>query len=127
MLNDRELATVLAALRYWQARTDITHRALDDIATCGDAPWSLSQGPLADDEIDELCERLNCGSDHRFYIATIADEDGLHWSDVLHGDNSPRVALRSAANAAEINHGSTQGLRVYGPFDYDPTTPAASF
>lgn len=65
MLNERELGTVLAALRYWQARVEIrsgkwTQRtefendermaAIDDIA--GDTPLTI-------EEIDALCDRLN--------------------------------------------------------------------
>ena len=57
-LNDRELGTVLAALRLWQneCSNDATDGALWDIATNGDTVQ-----PLLDDEIDELCERLNSG------------------------------------------------------------------
>jgi hypothetical protein len=55
-LADRELATVLAALRYWQ----------QDLAENPDGPISqehFGQGttPLTAQEIDDLCERLNCG------------------------------------------------------------------
>ena len=52
-LTDRELATVLAALRRWQ----------QDLAE-NDGPISAhfaDQTPLSVEEIDELCERLNCG------------------------------------------------------------------
>lgn len=53
-LNPRELATVLAALRYWQ----------DEMSTSGANdcyPEHFAGGivPLAADEIDGLCERLN--------------------------------------------------------------------
>jgi hypothetical protein len=55
-LTDRELATVLAALRYWQ----------QDLAGNEDGPISrehFGRGvtPLSAEEIDDLCERLNCG------------------------------------------------------------------
>lgn len=58
-MNNQELATVLAALRFYQAngqgnpanRSDAIH----DIATAGDEVISLD-----DDGIDDLCERLNC-------------------------------------------------------------------
>lgn len=52
-LSERELATVLAALRYWQ----------QDLADNDECP--ISEGhfedhdPLTVDEIDDLCERLN--------------------------------------------------------------------
>ena len=51
-LSVRELATVLAALRSWQAGS---HEAAEH------APHFDDYEPLAADEIDELCERLNCG------------------------------------------------------------------
>jgi hypothetical protein len=56
-LTDRELATVLAALRYWQQ---------DLLANEGEPPISEhfegGNTPLDAEEIDELCERLNCGA-----------------------------------------------------------------
>lgn len=56
MLNERELATVLAALRYYQndLRDDGAAFAHGDIATDGG-----TLQPLSADEIDALCERLN--------------------------------------------------------------------
>lgn len=52
--RDRELGTVLAALRHWQRETDWELRWQDDIASkVGEIE------PLNDHEIDELCERLN--------------------------------------------------------------------
>ncbi len=56
--TERELATVLAALRYWQ----------QDLAANEDEgpilPDHFEEGlaPLTVAEIDDLCERLNCGS-----------------------------------------------------------------
>jgi hypothetical protein len=52
-LSRREVATILAALRYWQGDTDEDERDgydhfEDDIT------------PLDDDEIDALCETINC-------------------------------------------------------------------
>jgi hypothetical protein len=62
-LDSRELGTVLAALRYWQEQglaDDPQYRSdeLNDIATCHDAQVSM-----CGDEIDDLCERINCGTD----------------------------------------------------------------
>lgn len=53
-LTQRELATILAALRYWQ----------HDLAENEDGPISPehfgdSTTPLTVEEIDTLCERLN--------------------------------------------------------------------
>jgi hypothetical protein len=54
MLSPRELATVLAALRYWQDQME--HLACTEfMAIAKDAGESLNA-----DEISALCERLNC-------------------------------------------------------------------
>ena len=53
-LTERELATVLAALRYWQ----------QDLAE-NEGPISehfAEVTPLSVEEIDDLCERLNCSA-----------------------------------------------------------------
>jgi hypothetical protein len=54
-LSDRQLATILAALRFWQQQLDeseseppIREHFEDDIT------------PLTIEEIDAFCERLNC-------------------------------------------------------------------
>lgn len=52
MLTDRELATVLAALRLWQV--DTPHHDPEDLAD-----HFADVEPLDDDEINDLCERLN--------------------------------------------------------------------
>lgn len=54
VLNDRELATVLAALRYWQREGQMSSGHEHDIATDGDSLEALSNA-----EIDALCEALN--------------------------------------------------------------------
>lgn len=55
-LSDRELATVLASLRYWQ----------DEMARYDQSTLEHFQDvtPLTVAEIDELCERLNTGEPH---------------------------------------------------------------
>ena len=51
--SDHELATVLAALRLWQAARDYG----DDLAAY--AGHFAEHPPLSSREIDELCEQLN--------------------------------------------------------------------
>ena len=51
-LTSRELATVLAALRFWQSDTNMQQRYSDTVANDGCSP-------LNDSEIDALCEKLN--------------------------------------------------------------------
>jgi len=53
-LTDRELATVLAALRYWQREGLFSCGHEIDIASNGD-----TLEPLTARDIDALCERLN--------------------------------------------------------------------
>ena len=67
MLPQRELAMVLAALRYWQRHGPSQPNSLFDRLRIDeqDALVAIRTDcgrvePLDDDEIDELCERLNC-------------------------------------------------------------------
>jgi hypothetical protein len=55
-MDSRQLATILAALRYWQRDMPPEARIEDDIASDG-----RTLVPLTDEEIDELCEALNFG------------------------------------------------------------------
>ncbi len=55
-LTERELATVLAALRHWQKVSPESAEAFVDIATDGGR-----LEPLSVAEVDGLCMRLNCG------------------------------------------------------------------
>jgi hypothetical protein len=54
-LSPRDLATVLATLRMWQS-----------LLIRGEAPTDSDHfdedAPLDVDEIEELCERINCGA-----------------------------------------------------------------
>lgn len=50
----RKLATILAALRYWQRTVPLHARLEDQIATDGG-----TCDPLDDREIDQLCEEMN--------------------------------------------------------------------
>ena len=56
-LEERELATVLAALRYWQRNLEQGNCGEDDEF----APIA-GEDPLSAGELDALCERLNCGT-----------------------------------------------------------------
>ena len=55
-MTKRELATVLAALRYWQM--DLESNPDDIVDPEG---FFLEEQPLTTKEIDQLCERLNFG------------------------------------------------------------------
>ena len=56
-LSDRELATVLAALRYWQQ--DLDTQDSNDEGSGPISPHFDEHEPLTSDQIDALCERLN--------------------------------------------------------------------
>ena len=57
LLSDRELATVLAALRQWQMDWET------DPVELADSVHFQKVTPLTSAEIDDLCERLNCPGD----------------------------------------------------------------
>ena len=54
-LNDREIAQLLAALRNWQ-----TDSINEDLAEAFASHFE-DHASLSDEEIDDLCERLNFG------------------------------------------------------------------
>jgi hypothetical protein len=54
-LDTRKISTILAALRFWQANTQPVPPMIYDIATS-----DCTVTPLSADEIDDLCEELNC-------------------------------------------------------------------
>lgn len=81
VFNTRELATVLASLRYWQREGLLSERHELNIATKGGELSSLSV-----DEIDSLCERLN-------FLELRADiVDGHPVSDEYTADHVSAVA-----------------------------------
>lgn len=55
-IGEKQLATILAALRLWQADIDPNEIPVDFADFFADHP------ALSADEIDELCESLNCGA-----------------------------------------------------------------
>lgn len=54
-ISNRETATILAALRYWQREGLMSAGDEQDVASDGGRFESLSA-----EEIDALCERINC-------------------------------------------------------------------
>jgi hypothetical protein len=83
MLNDRELALVLAALRHWQESQDgrLTNSGLWEIATDGGKFEALGM-----EDIERLCQRLNAGEPGMF-AAPFAEmcrkvsETAANWAD----------------------------------------------
>jgi len=68
VLTNRQLATVLAALRYWQRTT--THQQRSD-RNFDEHPVATDGGtfePLTDDQIDTLCECLHALSQFARYV-----------------------------------------------------------
>lgn len=74
-MNDRELATVLAALRFWQehpADSDACvgeehSAAIEEIVDSGGVPRLNAR------QVDELCERLNTGDSAPTIVVTFRD------------------------------------------------------
>ena len=61
MFDEREAATLLAALRLWQRellRNNVQGGEIYEIATNGE-----KVEPLDGDEIDDLCDRINKGEE----------------------------------------------------------------
>jgi hypothetical protein len=56
--SEQETATILAALRYWRREGPLSGGHERDIASDFDR-----RQPLSAEEIDALCERINCGGD----------------------------------------------------------------
>ena len=56
-VDNRELATILAALRYWQANNRQNAKRAPEYDIASD---SGKTQPLGNLEIDELCESINC-------------------------------------------------------------------
>lgn len=54
--DDRETATILAALRYWQKC--LRYWSIHGLDEDGIASTKDTVTPLGDDEIDALCERI---------------------------------------------------------------------
>lgn len=52
-ITKRQTATILAALRYWQVNFDNEPADLFE-------DYFFNVTPLSEDEIDDLCEKLNC-------------------------------------------------------------------
>ncbi len=53
-LTDREFATVLAALRFWQP-----NMSESELEECSGMGHFYDVSPLTHDEIDALCDKLN--------------------------------------------------------------------
>ena len=54
--DQREIATVLAALRFYQANFDDVNEMREEMSL-----HFQEVEPLDHEEIDDLCERINCG------------------------------------------------------------------
>jgi hypothetical protein len=74
-VNNRELATVLAALRYWQNDLD------DEGITEGFADYFIEHTRLTAEEIDNLCEQLN-GNECHDELVTALDAFDFSFDDV---------------------------------------------
>jgi hypothetical protein len=96
-LSERELATVLAALRSWQAGSHEPAELSEHFDDCE---------PLSPDEIDELCGRLNGGpptpdatvNQRRAYKAEVRKSEVVHFRGIV---DITAASLREARAAVE--------------------------
>lgn len=58
LLTDRDVAQILAALRFWQSNDMTSETSLSELK---DAGHFEDHAPMTTDEIDALCERINLG------------------------------------------------------------------
>jgi hypothetical protein len=89
-LDRRELATVLAALRFWQREGRMSAGGEHDIAADGG-----QVAPLKPAEIDALCERLNVGKEPLSQSAALLDQVG----EAMPADHKTVATLATALAA----------------------------
>jgi hypothetical protein len=82
-MTSREIATTLAALRYWERTVSVSPEHFDDEDT-----------PLDDVEIDQLCERLNVSDDltPEQRQKAHAEASALYASDDIEIDDEPEFS-----------------------------------
>jgi hypothetical protein len=88
-VDAREFATILAALRYWQ-RDGLATDEQGDLAAPGPENDVATDGgthePLDLEEIDELCERLNCEPSALTRLVEILRSTATSCHDACTGD-----------------------------------------
>jgi len=96
VVDERELATILAALRFHQdenLRTcrGIPDQVIKDIATnCG------SLKPLNPDEVSRLCERINIGDERCNWCGEAITQEAIRWKGVCFCSDACLDACRAA-------------------------------
>jgi hypothetical protein len=109
ILSERELGTVLAALRHWQMTVVDQYRASSDVATRGGELVALD-----DDEIDELCERINVEDERPAYLMALCERTGTHACEWEHFDGMPSTGV-----GAEYWLRNSEGMKAYIVVDQD--------
>lgn len=118
-VDEREFATILAALRYWQ-RDGLSADEHGDLATPGPENDVATDGgthePLDLDEIDELCERLNCEPSALTRLVEILRNTATSCHDAGTG-----VWDRSDEGFDSLKMAAEEGLAILGASapDYD--------
>lgn len=91
-ISNRELATVLAALRLWQAGLP-----LDFEGDAGRTGHFEEHAPLTPDEIDKLCERINCE------VSSTEESEELYLCEVNYRTKSGCHTWHGYVNANSID------------------------
>ena len=126
MLTDRERATVLAALRYWQRMTTQQQRhdrTFQEHLVVTDAG---KIEPLTDAEIDALCQRLKAPGPSPRYVLYDFDADelattliyGSHAEAQEDADQFDNVVVITLALPAAWRNGTTESESLAGPIPH---------
>src|SRR5436190_17604214 len=90
-LTPRELATVLAALRYWQDKCASSADPVTQVFIPAElATHFIEEPPLTMDDIDTLCEQLNFGDEDEPLITYAREEIGARFKMIAEG-NDPEL------------------------------------
>ena len=106
-LDRRELATVLAALRYWQREGLISAGGEHEIATDGD-----HVAPLTSAELDTLCERLNVSEATLSETAAASDALPEQAEPTIQSDRETEAAAALADALAAWNEQRQQSSGI---------------
>lgn len=120
-MHAREVATILAALRYWQAtdRNTAIHAPEYDIATDGG-----KCEPLGKDDIDTLCERLNT-VEGTFWVVLYHHRHGVDvgimWQDQEPTEEEMIASLGDAwEGPGSQEDREDERVEAYGPYHCPP-------
>lgn len=118
LLDEREIATILASLRAAQAvqQAEALEPEFMDIATDGG-----TLEPLDDGEVDDLCERINCDTPRAALPppSTVYMVEGLHWSTPGRPVHVFATRTRADRKAADLVNSMLEELELEACTDWE--------